>query len=408
MMDWRLSIRPASFRGVPFGVVSGELEAGRRTVLHEFPQRDMPYAEDMGAAPHKFTLEAFVLGADYLSRRDKLEKALQNPDPGTLVHPWHGEIEVAQFAPYKVKHTAQDGGMCVFTLSFVRTEKPKSPAASVNPGLRALLAAQEAFGLAAQALDGAISLVQQTAYVIDSSVAIFKRAASLARGIVGVSFSGIDEILDKISGNPESVLPGEALAAAFSGIAQDKATGSAALAWAKAACADYQIPDPVHAGYARQTIRKNGLAFAAFIRRASVIEACKAATGAIPASRDSAEALKNAIVDGFDAAMNLKLPVYPAETVENPAMPADALAPELAISLANALADTRECALAAIAAASRRAPEIESVTPAKIMPCLALAYRYGGKASLADDLVCRNSIVHPGFAPAAPLEVARQ
>ena len=64
---WRAKLRKASFRGVEFGVTDAEGEGGRRTVTHEFPQRDLPYVEDMGLATAKFTLQAFVLGADYMA-----------------------------------------------------------------------------------------------------------------------------------------------------------------------------------------------------------------------------------------------------------------------------------------------------------------------------------------------------
>ena len=37
---WKMRLRAASFRGVPFGVTADESEGGRRTVTHEFPQRE--------------------------------------------------------------------------------------------------------------------------------------------------------------------------------------------------------------------------------------------------------------------------------------------------------------------------------------------------------------------------------
>ena len=46
-------LQKASFRGVPFEVTSASLTAGRRTVVHEYPQRDKPYVEDLGRASRK-------------------------------------------------------------------------------------------------------------------------------------------------------------------------------------------------------------------------------------------------------------------------------------------------------------------------------------------------------------------
>ena len=46
--SWREDLRPASFRGVPFLVDESHVVIGRRVVLHEYPLRDKPYAEDLG------------------------------------------------------------------------------------------------------------------------------------------------------------------------------------------------------------------------------------------------------------------------------------------------------------------------------------------------------------------------
>ena len=59
---------PASFRGVPFEVSSGSLKGGRRTVVHEYPQRDKPYVEDLGKAARQITIEAFFVGDNYIDR----------------------------------------------------------------------------------------------------------------------------------------------------------------------------------------------------------------------------------------------------------------------------------------------------------------------------------------------------
>ena len=53
---WKMRLRAASFRGVPFGVTADESEGGRRTVTHEFPQRETPYVEDLGGAPRRARL----------------------------------------------------------------------------------------------------------------------------------------------------------------------------------------------------------------------------------------------------------------------------------------------------------------------------------------------------------------
>lgn len=85
---------PASFRGVPFEVTSGSLRAGRRTVVHEYPQRDKPYVEDLGKATRQITIEAFVVGDDYIARGTALLAEIEKPGSGALIHPWLGEMTV--------------------------------------------------------------------------------------------------------------------------------------------------------------------------------------------------------------------------------------------------------------------------------------------------------------------------
>ena len=88
MTDWRSRLLQASFRGVPFFVAgAAEAQVGRRVAVHEFPNRDLAYGEDMGRALHTFSLEAFVVGPDYMKARAELIVALEPDIPGGLVHP---------------------------------------------------------------------------------------------------------------------------------------------------------------------------------------------------------------------------------------------------------------------------------------------------------------------------------
>ena len=85
---------PASFRGVSFWVESSDLSVGRRTVTHQYPQRDEPFTEDLGRAAREYRFSAFVLGDDYIEQAKKLREALEKPGAATLVHPEFGEIQV--------------------------------------------------------------------------------------------------------------------------------------------------------------------------------------------------------------------------------------------------------------------------------------------------------------------------
>ena len=110
---------PASFRGVPFEVTSGSLRAGRRTVVHEYPQRDKPYVEDLGKATRQITIEAFVVGDDYIARGTALLAEIEKPGSGALIHPWLGEMTVTVTSVSELKF---DTGLGTAYLTFVATE----------------------------------------------------------------------------------------------------------------------------------------------------------------------------------------------------------------------------------------------------------------------------------------------
>jgi prophage DNA circulation protein len=125
-MSWRDNLLAASFRGAAFFFEDTEAEGGRRTVRHEFPYRDTGYAEDMGGKTKEYRLLGYVLGADYMTARDALERALQMPGSGTLVHPYRGILTV-NAEPYRVRESRDEGGMARYELVFVDAGGDPSP-----------------------------------------------------------------------------------------------------------------------------------------------------------------------------------------------------------------------------------------------------------------------------------------
>ena len=99
--NWRDYIQPASFRGVPFGVISGDGTFGRRVAVHEYPFRDTVYVEDLGRSTRKFTIRGFLVheslvydAPDVFTQRNSLIAASELAGSATLVHPTLGELAV--------------------------------------------------------------------------------------------------------------------------------------------------------------------------------------------------------------------------------------------------------------------------------------------------------------------------
>lgn len=108
----------ASWRGVVFSVRSEDLPSGgRKTALHDFPNSDERFVEDLGQIPQRFTVTAFVHGLDWIERAGALEKALRTAGPGRLVLPTFGAWTVWAL-PYSKTASQTSVGEIEFSLEF--------------------------------------------------------------------------------------------------------------------------------------------------------------------------------------------------------------------------------------------------------------------------------------------------
>src|SRR5262245_51034376 len=97
---WRKMLRQASFKAAAFHVETQGRVSGRRTVLHEYPKLDVPYAEDMGRHAVRYQITGYVIQTvprnmrgsmdwNYDICRDRLIAALEDEGPGVLVDPYN-------------------------------------------------------------------------------------------------------------------------------------------------------------------------------------------------------------------------------------------------------------------------------------------------------------------------------
>lgn len=118
---------PASFKGIPFLVRTEVVtEAGRRVILHDYPDSNERYVEDLGKLPPKFSVTAFVSGADFLTRADQLERALQEKGAGDLALPNFGKLRVFAM-PYRKDASQVAVGEVRFELSFAAGKAVSGP-----------------------------------------------------------------------------------------------------------------------------------------------------------------------------------------------------------------------------------------------------------------------------------------
>lgn len=131
-MSWMDNLQQASFRGVPFKVMDSNVDVGRRNVLHQYPFKDVPYVEDMGADADEFSINAYIIqnlnnNFDYFSERDTLIGAIKEAGPGTLIHPFLGELTVAVLGKARISETFSEGGIARFSITFVQAGENKFP-----------------------------------------------------------------------------------------------------------------------------------------------------------------------------------------------------------------------------------------------------------------------------------------
>lgn len=84
----------ASYDDIEFNYQDSTIEGGRKTITHEYPNKDKRYVEDLGGLEKKFTINAWTDDNVDDSIRDDLIKSLESSGIKTLVHPRFGTINV--------------------------------------------------------------------------------------------------------------------------------------------------------------------------------------------------------------------------------------------------------------------------------------------------------------------------
>ncbi len=417
MPTWRDSIQPAKFRDAEFFVESTEGEIGRKTVMHSYPQRDTPYAEDLGRKDRQFTMEAYVLGRNYMAARDRLIAALETKGPGTLVHPYRGTIQVVIVSARGPVESVREGGMARFSLTFADSGDNKYPSSTFDTSAivdaradAALTAAQgdfvEGFSVA-----GMSEFVASHAQGLVTTGLSALQAASSMLPDMPPGLSAFSGNLDRLGGMTSTLIrTPSSLASELIGLV----TGLGSLfARPENALQSYRslwpfgnnLTSQTASTPARAAMVSNQNAFSTLIRVASTIEATRAASQIPFANTVETSAATQAAVasptlsefDNYPAAISLRDDLAAQLDTEMSTAPDTTYA---------ALADLRTAMVSDINTRGADLAQISYFTPADTQPALVLAYQLYGDSTLDQMIVGRNNITHPGFVPAgSPIEV---
>lgn len=385
-MTWQTELRPASFRGVAFHVDTATLTAGRRLARHEYPQRDLPHMEDMGRKGREYKVEALLLGADYMSERDALLRAIETAGAGQLVHPYYGTLVVVVSGECQITESTQQGGLARITIPFLEAGQQQEPRSEVDTW--AALQSQQvecedAFAAdfeSAFAVDGAPDFVSADALAcVDTALAV------PGMGLGNLAWIRANPQSDLVALLPENLLAslGNPLALARGLLQQVRGLvdlrGLFDLSFGSTS---------VGAGSAsRRVLVGNRDAMGALLLQAATTRRVLDLTAAVPATLEDVRSARAEIVQRTDTVL------FSAATGQ---------------AAADALVQLRTLAVAQFAAITPSLPRIATSTPQAVLPALVTAHALYGDAWLDQDreaeLVARNSLRHPGFVPAgAPL-----
>ncbi len=177
--SWLSKLRPASFRGVPFKVLEGQLKFGRRSVIHEYPFRDTVWVEDLGRAARRIAFTGYIVGDDVIAQRDQLLKVCEEPgavEGGELVHPTLGRMTVSLADGVSCAERWDRGRVFELAFSFVEQGKRIFPNSAVDTQSAVSAAADKAKAAAKS------NLISAAAGALKSGLSVVGQATSAVSG----------------------------------------------------------------------------------------------------------------------------------------------------------------------------------------------------------------------------------
>lgn len=380
---------PASFRGVPFEVEATGGTFGRRTAEHEFPQRDIPYTEDLGRAKREIRITGYVSGPAYAAQRDALIRALEQEGPGTLVHP-HWGVLIVNARPAPVSESKDEMDSATFELTFVEAGALLFPLATVDVVSAVDAAAEAVSEAAAFDFEEVFDVIFKPGNVLLGAI---ENVRTAVRGMTAAAFGPAARLLDQFSeiaaglkGIEADVAalvrtPGQ-LAARFAEIfgLADRATTDRVLAdLATVGAPGEGLPATATTPTTVQ-LADNAIALRALVRRQAL------ARSAALVAREDLVTYDDAVRVRDEQAARLSLEADHASRAQATVDDLFIALTELRVTLSQGITD-RAADLV----------RLRTLELPKVDCSLLIAHDLYGDADRAEEVVDRNAIIHPGF-----------
>lgn len=402
-MSLSKQLRPASFRGVPFEIEAGDIEAGRRVQLHEYPKRDKAYPEDLGRASREISIQAFVVGTDYVERANRLLAAAEEAGPGTLVHPWLGSMRVTLTSPARATFTKSLGEARI-QFTFVEAGELSFPTAGSSTQAQSRLAAQGVEDAAASSFANTFTVTGKADFVSDeASKELGSSIGSItsAMGQTGKQVKGYVNMANSTLSRARGLMTNPlGLASVVLDYLRLSDLSGGVQQWSDIARSVVRLLDNVGLrplGYSsfttpsRATADANSQAVRALMRQGLIAQAV-GASSFVGSAADSSQTIS------YDDQLAVRTDLIAA-------IDAEALLPSTSDEVFDALQTARSRVWEDMTTRSRDSARLTSITPPGAVPALVIAYDLYEDAGRDGEIVSRNRVPHPGFVPPRPLRV---
>lgn len=381
--------KKAKFRGLEFYLSESEGEFGRRTELHEFPKKNIPYSEDLGRKARSYPIEGYIIGDDAEDQRDALIAAAEEEGPGILIHPKYGQILVT--ATLRVRETVAELRFVRLNWTFTEAGEINFPAVGVDTTYQ-LKKAGEATGLSAIAdFAKKFSTKGRPQFLVDSAVAKIKdvtatigsltgSASSVYRASADVAFAlrGLNTSVNDLLNNPAEL--GKQLRNSFNLLAGtfDSILGNRTKLAAYSSMLSFGSSEPVGPGTTsnRAQEEQNRQALNDLIQRLALEQASYASAEVDYTNLEDAVDTRNQLLDAIDSQ--------------------EASASD---DMYGALIELRAKIVQSVPGNSKDLPNLVTYMPSAMINSLALTYDLYGNVDSESDIIARNHISNPALIP---------
>lgn len=398
-MTWQTELKQASFRGIPFFVQSGDMPFGRRKVSHEYPFRDTNFSEDIGKKARAFSINAYVMGDDYLDQMDRLVSAIEdNKEAGTLILPTMGSMLVNP-GPCRRMFDNQTGGLEYLELNFEQAGQRIYPEAGLTSASKVKQTAQSTREALVAVFSGAFNARSKVQYIPDDAAMVNTSFIETVQGLLqgatptSLGMGNITAALQPLIANgPEYLQTAATWAGQVQGVITSIRDGFANPHQA------YNVnrgligfgggfTPVVQLTSNRVTQKTNRDAQTSLVRSQALTAMAESASDiAFPSYNDAV-----AVRDRLAAAIEAEILTLGDTDYDNAIIALDAIRADM---------------VSDITARSATLRRVKTIQRNETMPAVVLAYELFGNTEQEADIIARNKIIRPNSVPAGrPIEV---